>query len=109
MGDAAPARVARWADSPAEVAASSDVLFSIVGFPADVREVVLGRQGVLRHPARSKPRPVRAAPSRSTRRSRAATSARARPHSRSGSAATQRAGLDPLRVIASVGSGAAAS
>jgi 3-hydroxyisobutyrate dehydrogenase len=41
------ARGARWADSPAEVAASSDVLFSIVGFPADVREVVLGRDGVL--------------------------------------------------------------
>ena len=41
------ARGARWADSPADVAASSDVTFSIVGFPADVREVVLGSHGVL--------------------------------------------------------------
>jgi len=41
------ARGAGWAESPAEVAAASDVVFSIVGFPADVREVVLGREGVL--------------------------------------------------------------
>jgi 3-hydroxyisobutyrate dehydrogenase len=41
------ARGAVWADSPAEAAASSQVVFSIVGFPADVREVVLGRAGVL--------------------------------------------------------------
>ncbi len=36
-----------WADSPAEVAAVSDVVFTIVGYPTDVREVILGEQGVL--------------------------------------------------------------
>jgi len=35
------------ASSPAEVAANSDVVFSIVGYPRDVREVILGDQGVL--------------------------------------------------------------
>lgn len=38
---------AQWADSPQEVAENSDVIFSIVGFPADVREVMLGEHGVL--------------------------------------------------------------
>lgn len=38
---------ARWADSPKSVAEASDVVFSIVGFPADVREVLLGNQGAL--------------------------------------------------------------
>lgn len=38
---------ARWADSPRAVAAESDVVFTIVGFPADVREVYLGNEGVL--------------------------------------------------------------
>ncbi|HEX7519451.1 MAG TPA: NAD(P)-binding domain-containing protein, partial [Candidatus Deferrimicrobium sp.] len=38
---------AKWADSPGAVAASSDVVFSMVGFPADVREVYLGPNGVL--------------------------------------------------------------
>jgi len=38
---------AAWADSPHEVAAKSDVVFTIVGYPADVRDVVLGPQGVL--------------------------------------------------------------
>ena len=41
------ARGARWADSPAEVAAASDVTFSIVGYPDDVRQVFLGDGGVL--------------------------------------------------------------
>jgi 3-hydroxyisobutyrate dehydrogenase len=41
------ARGAAWAASPAEVAARSDVIFSIVGFPADVREVLLGANGAL--------------------------------------------------------------
>ncbi len=41
------ARGARWAASPAEVAAASDVVFSIVGFPADVRAVWLGTDGAL--------------------------------------------------------------
>jgi 3-hydroxyisobutyrate dehydrogenase len=40
-------RGARWADSPREVAAAADVVFSIVGFPADVREAILGPEGAL--------------------------------------------------------------
>ena len=35
------------AGSPREVAAASDVVFAIVGFPRDVREVILGPDGVL--------------------------------------------------------------
>jgi 3-hydroxyisobutyrate dehydrogenase len=38
---------AGWRDSPAQVAADSDVVFTMVGTPADVREVVLGESGVL--------------------------------------------------------------
>lgn len=38
---------ASWADTPAEVAAASDIVFSMVGYPRDVREVVLGEQGAL--------------------------------------------------------------
>ena len=41
------ARGARWAQSPRAVAEVSDVVFTLVGFPADVREVVLGPAGVL--------------------------------------------------------------
>jgi len=41
------ARGAEWAESPAAAAAVSDVVFTMVGFPADVREVVLGPEGVL--------------------------------------------------------------
>lgn len=41
------ARGAAWADSPAAVAAASDCVFTCVGFPSDVREVVLGSHGVL--------------------------------------------------------------
>jgi 3-hydroxyisobutyrate dehydrogenase len=40
-------RGARWADSPRDVAAASDVVFSIVGFPDDVRCVLLGDDGAL--------------------------------------------------------------
>ena len=36
-----------WAATPREVAEQSDVIFSIVGFPSDVREVILGEEGVL--------------------------------------------------------------
>lgn len=36
-----------WCESPAEVAADADVVFSIVGFPADVRSVILGPEGAL--------------------------------------------------------------
>ncbi len=38
---------AQFAGSPKEVAAKSDLVFAIVGFPADVREVFLGPDGVL--------------------------------------------------------------
>ena len=38
---------ASWAASPKEVAEKSDVIFAIVGFPRDVREVFLGAQGAL--------------------------------------------------------------
>jgi 3-hydroxyisobutyrate dehydrogenase len=38
---------ARWADTPKAVAEGSDVVFAIVGFPRDVREVFLGPQGAL--------------------------------------------------------------
>jgi 3-hydroxyisobutyrate dehydrogenase len=38
---------AKWANSPAEVAAASDVTFAIVGFPSDVRQVFLGDEGAV--------------------------------------------------------------
>lgn len=38
---------ATWADTPAEVAEASDIVFSIVGMPADVRDVILGESGAL--------------------------------------------------------------
>jgi 3-hydroxyisobutyrate dehydrogenase len=38
---------ATWADTPAEVAAASDVVFAMVGVPDDVREVLLGPEGAL--------------------------------------------------------------
>ena len=41
------ARGAQWAESPRALAAVSDVVFSIVGFPGDVEEVMLGEQGAL--------------------------------------------------------------
>jgi 3-hydroxyisobutyrate dehydrogenase len=40
-------RGARWADSPKAVAENSEVIFSIVGFPRDVREVFLGANGAV--------------------------------------------------------------
>ena len=40
-------RGAEWGGSSAEVAASADVVLSIVGYPSDVQEVVLGDHGVL--------------------------------------------------------------
>jgi 3-hydroxyisobutyrate dehydrogenase len=45
--DALVAAGATWCDSPGEVAAESDIVFSIVGFPADVRSVLLGPEGVV--------------------------------------------------------------
>jgi 3-hydroxyisobutyrate dehydrogenase len=41
------ARGAAWVDSPKAVAERSDVVFSIVGFPRDVREVMLAESGAL--------------------------------------------------------------
>jgi 3-hydroxyisobutyrate dehydrogenase len=38
---------AQWCDSPESVAAASDIVFSIVGLPADVEQVVAGPQGAL--------------------------------------------------------------
>jgi len=38
---------AKWCESPQAVASCSDVTFSIVGFPSDVREVHLGPEGTL--------------------------------------------------------------
>ena len=40
-------RGAKWADTPAEVAAQSDVVVTIVGYPRDVEEVYLGENGIL--------------------------------------------------------------
>ena len=40
-------RGAVWAASPSEVAAAADVVCTIVGYPSDVREVVLGEHGAL--------------------------------------------------------------
>lgn len=41
------AQGAQWADTPKAVAEQSDIIFTIVGFPADVRAVVLGEDGCL--------------------------------------------------------------
>jgi 3-hydroxyisobutyrate dehydrogenase len=38
---------AKWAASPREVAANSDVIVTMVGFPSEVRQVILGDDGVL--------------------------------------------------------------
>jgi 3-hydroxyisobutyrate dehydrogenase len=38
---------AQWCATPAEVAQESQVVFSMVGFPEDVRQVILGETGVL--------------------------------------------------------------
>ncbi len=38
---------AAWADTPKAVAQNSDIVFTMVGFPDDVRDVIFGDQGVL--------------------------------------------------------------
>ncbi len=38
---------AHWADNPRAVAAASDVVFTLVGYPTDVEQVILGDDGVL--------------------------------------------------------------
>ncbi|KDO23756.1 hypothetical protein SPRG_10533 [Saprolegnia parasitica CBS 223.65] len=45
--DSLVAKGATYAPTPAAVAAQSDVVFTIVGYPSDVRQVILGDQGVL--------------------------------------------------------------
>jgi 3-hydroxyisobutyrate dehydrogenase len=40
-------RGAHWSGTPADAAAGADVIFTMVGFPSDVREVILGDAGVL--------------------------------------------------------------
>ncbi len=50
--DGVLARGARWGVSPRAVAAAAEVVFVMVGAPADVREVVLGADGVLAGAAR---------------------------------------------------------
>ena len=39
---------ASWAATPADVAARSDVVFTMVGFPQDVRDVYFSETGVLK-------------------------------------------------------------
>jgi 3-hydroxyisobutyrate dehydrogenase len=74
---------AKWADTPKQVAENSDVVFAIVGFPKDVRDVFLGAQGALagsKGRAKSTTPPRRKASTASTLRSPAAMSApRTRP------------------------------
>jgi 3-hydroxyisobutyrate dehydrogenase len=41
------AQGARWADTPREIASEADVVFTMVGFPQDVRDVYFGAEGVL--------------------------------------------------------------
>lgn len=45
--DSVLAKGAKWANGPKAVAEQSDVVFTIVGFPRDVHEVVLGPDGAL--------------------------------------------------------------
>lgn len=37
-----------WCESPEEVAEKCDIIFSIVGFPEDVEEIILGHKGILK-------------------------------------------------------------
>lgn len=37
----------KWCDSPADVALSCDIIFTIIGFPKDVEDVYLGTNGIL--------------------------------------------------------------
>jgi len=45
--DALVAKGATWCDSPAEVAKQAEIIFTIVGYPVDVEETILGKNGVL--------------------------------------------------------------
>lgn len=44
--DALVAKGATWHDSPAGVASNSEIVFTIVGYPSDVREVYFGEEGI---------------------------------------------------------------
>lgn len=46
---------AQWCESPREVAKASECVFSIVGYPSDVEEVILGADGVLAGFGEAKP------------------------------------------------------
>ncbi|WP_432738738.1 NAD(P)-dependent oxidoreductase [Maridesulfovibrio sp. FT414] len=52
--DALVSEGAIWCDSPAEVAKNADVIFTIVGYPKDVEETILGENGVLANAAPGK-------------------------------------------------------
>ncbi|NDV26279.1 NAD(P)-dependent oxidoreductase [Desulfovibrio sp. JC010] len=45
--DALVAEGATWCESPAEVAKNADIIFTIVGYPVDVEQTILGENGVL--------------------------------------------------------------
>ncbi len=45
------ARGARWCDSPGEVAAGSEVVITMVGYPADVEHIYLGAGGIVERAA----------------------------------------------------------
>ena len=47
--DGLVSRGATWFDTPGEVAAHSDLVITIVGFPCDVEEVYFGPQGIIAH------------------------------------------------------------
>lgn len=47
--DGLVSRGATWFDTPREVAAHSDLVITIVGFPRDVEEVYFGPQGIIAH------------------------------------------------------------
>ncbi|WP_138752798.1 NAD(P)-dependent oxidoreductase [Paenibacillus sinopodophylli] len=47
--DGLTAKGAVWRESPKEVAAHSDIIFTMLGYPADVEEVYLGEGGLLRY------------------------------------------------------------
>ena len=40
-------RGAEWVESPAEIAARANVIFTIIGYPSDVEEVYLGAEGLI--------------------------------------------------------------
>ena len=46
-GDALVSKGARWCDTPRSVAENADITFTIVGFPKDVEEIYLGKDGII--------------------------------------------------------------